>query len=138
MKTKIEEAKYLKYQLENNKKEVQYCLGKTQLEDGIFVSDPTKDKHNFKFSTMQHHSSKPIYLDAYYGYFGNSNVSFLDNDFYIRCIAEAINKFLPQIREETEKIMEHKYYEALLEAKSEADEILKTVEELGLKSGLGG
>lgn len=132
METKIEKAKNLKYQLDDNKKNVQYCLGKKQLEDGTFVYDSRNDKHDFRFSTTQHHSSKPIYLDAYYGYFGNSNVSFLDNDFYIRCIAEAINKFLPQIREETEKIMEQKYNETLLEAKGEAEEILKTIEELGL------
>lgn len=47
-------------------------------------------------------------------------------------MVEAINKFLPQLRGETEKIMEQKYKETLLEAKGEAEEILKTVEELGL------
>ena len=132
MKTKIEEAKNLKCQLENNKERVEYCLGKKKLEDGTFVADPRKDKHDFKFSTMQHHSSKPIYLDAYYGYFGNSNVSIFNDEFYILCMVEAINKFLPQLREETDKIMEQKYNEALLEAKGEAEEILKTIEELRL------
>lgn len=102
------------------------------MEDGTFVFDPRKDKHDFKFSTIQHHSSKPIYLDAYYGYFGDSSVSIFNNEFYIRCMAESINKFLPQLREETEKIMEQKYNEALLEAKGEAEEILRTIEELGL------
>ena len=138
MKTKIEEAKDLKRQLEFNKREVQYCLGRKKLEDGTFILDSRNDKHNFKFSVTRHHSSRAIYLDAYYGYFGDSNVSMLDNEFYICCMAEAINKFLPQIREETEKIMEQKYYEALLEAKSEADEILKTIKELGLNSGVSG
>lgn len=132
MKTKIEEAKDLKYQFENNKKIVQYCLGKKQLEDGTFVTDPQNDKHNFRFSTTQHHSLKPIYLDAYYGYFGNSNVSMFNNEFYIRCMIEAINQFLPQLMEETEKIMEQKYNKTLLEAKGEAEEILKTIEDLGL------
>lgn len=111
---------------------MQYCLGKKQLEDGSFVSDSRNDKHNFRFSTAQHHSSKQIYLDAYYGYFGDSSVSMFNNEFYIRCMAEAINKFLPQLREETEKIMEQKYNEVLLEAKGEAEEILRTIEELGL------
>ena len=132
MKTKIEEAKNLKYQLENNKKTVQCCLGRKQLEDGTFVPDPRNDKHDFKFTTTQHHSSKPIYLDAYCGYFGDSNVSMFNNEFYIKCMTEAINKFLPQLREEAEKIMDQKYNKALLEAKSEAEEILKTIEELGL------
>lgn len=132
METKIEKAKNLKYQLDDNKKNVQYCLGKKQLEDGTFVYDSRNDKHDFRFSTMQHHSSKPIYLDAYYGYFGNSNVSMLNNEFYIQCMVEAINKFLPQLREETERVMEQKYNEVLLEAKGEAEEILKTIEELGL------
>lgn len=132
MKTKIEEAKDLKYQLENNKNKVQYCLGKKQLEDGTFVPDPQKDKHDFIFSTIQHHLTKPIYLNAYYGYFGNSNVSMFNNEFYIRCMVEAINQFLPQLREDTEKIMEQKYNEALLEAKGEAEEIFKTIKELGL------
>lgn len=132
METKIEKAKNLKYQLDDNKKNVQYCLGKKQLEDGTFVYDSRNDKHDFRFSTMRHHSSKPIYLDAYYGYFGNSNVSMLNNEFYIQCMVEAINKFLPQLREETERVMEQKYNEVLLEAKGEAEEILKTIEELGL------
>lgn len=132
METKIEKAKNLKYQLDDNKKNVQYCLGKKQLEDGTFVYDSRNDKHDFRFSTMQHHSSKPIYLDAYYGYFGDSNVSMLNNEFYIQCMVEAINKFLPQLREETERVMEQKYNEVLLEAKGEAEEILKTIEELGL------
>lgn len=132
METKIEKAKNLKYQLDDNKKNVQYCLGKKQLEDGTFVYDSRNDKHDFRFSTTQHHSSKPIYLDAYYGYFGNSNVSMFNNEFYIRCMVEAINQFLPQLMKETEKIMEQKYNETLLEAKGEAEEILKTIEELGL------
>ncbi len=133
MKTKIEEAKDLKYQLENNKKTVQYCLGRKQLEDGTFVPDSRNDKHDFRFSTTQHYSSKPIYLDAYCGYFGNSNVSMFNNEFYIQCMVESINKFLPQLREEAERVMERKYNEALLQAKCEAEEILKTIEELGLK-----
>lgn len=132
MKTKIEEAKDLKYQLEDNKKTVQYCLGRKQLENGTFVPNPQSDKYDFRFSTTQHHSSKPIYLDAYYGYFGNSNVFMFNNEFYIRCMVEAINQFLPQLREETEKIMEQKYNETLLEVKGEAEEILKTIEDLGL------
>lgn len=132
MKTKIEEAKNLKYQLENNKKTVQYCLGKKQLEDGTFVFDSRNDKHDFRFSISQHHSAKPIYLDAYCGYFGDSNVSMFNNEFYIQCMVEAINKFLPQLRGETEKIMEQKYNEALLEAKGEAEDILNTIKELGL------
>lgn len=132
MKTKIEEAKNLKYQLENNKKTVQYCLGKKQLEDGSFVRDSKNDKHGFRFSTTQHHSSKPIYLDAYYGYFGDSNVSMFNNEFYIECMVEAINKILPQLREETEKIMERECNKALLEAKEETEEILKTIKELEL------
>lgn len=132
MKTKIEEAKDLKWRLENNKKIVQYCLGKQEDGDGGFVYNPNNDKHNFKFSTTQHHSSKPIYLDAYYGYYGNSNVSMFNDEFYIRCMVEAINKFLPQLREETERVMERKYNEALLEAKGEAEEILKTIKDMGL------
>lgn len=132
MKTKIEEVKNLKYQLENNIRTVQYCLGKKQSENGTFVSDPRNDKHDFKFSVNKHHSSKPIFLDAYHGYYGDSNVSMFNNDFYVECMVEAINKFLPQLREETEKIMEQKCNEALLEAKGEAEEILNTIKELGL------
>lgn len=107
-------------------------MGRKQLEDGTFVPDPRNDKHDFKFSVTQHHSSKPIYLDAYCGYFGDSNVSMFNNEFYIKCMTEAINKFLPQLREETERIMERKYNEALLEAKGEVEEILETIKELGL------
>lgn len=132
MKTKIEETKDLKFQYESNKKYVQYCLGKKQSENGTFVLDPRNDKHDFKFSVNKHHSSKPIFLDAYYGYYGDSNISMFNNDFYVECMVEAINKFLPQLREETEKIMEQKCNKALLEAKGEAEEILKIIKELEL------
>lgn len=56
-----------------------------------------------------------------------------NNEFYIQCMVEAINKILPQLMEEAEKIMERECNKALLEAKGEAEEILKTIEELGLK-----
>ena len=131
MKTKIEEAKDLKWQYESNKKEVQECLGNQEL-NGFYVDNPNNDKHNFKFSTNKHHSSKPIFLDAYYGYYGDSHVHMFNNDFYIECMTEAINKNMALIREETEKIMEQKCNNALLEAKSEAEEILKTIRDLGL------
>ncbi len=132
MKTKIETAKDLKWQYENNKIQVQQCLGNQQLENGIFVINPNNDKHNFSFSIHQHHSAKPIFLDAYYGYYSDSSVSMFNNDFYIECMVEAINKNMSKIREDTEKIMEQKCNEALLEAKGEAEEILKTIKELGL------
>lgn len=131
MKTKIEEAKDLKWQYESNKKEVQECLGNHEL-NGLYVTNPNNDKHNFKFSTNKHYSSKPIFLDAYYGYYGNSEVHIFNNEFYIKCITEAINKNIAFIRKETEKIMEQKCNEALLEAKSEAEEILYTIHDLGL------
>lgn len=132
MKTKIETAKDLRWQYENNKISVQECLGKQKLEDGSFVTNPNNDKHCFEFSTNKHHSSAPIYLDAYHGYYGDSNVSMFNNEFYIQCMVKAINKFLPQLREETERIMERKCNEALLEARGEAEEILKAIKELGL------
>jgi len=55
-----------------------------------------------------------------------------NNDFYIECMVEAINRNISKIREDTEKIMEQKCNKALLEAKGEAEEILKTIKELGL------
>ena len=64
MKTKIEEANNLKYQLSNNKDMVQKCLG-NKLVDGKYVRDSNNDKHGFGFSMTSHHSSKAIYFDAY-------------------------------------------------------------------------
>lgn len=106
MTTKIETAKDLKWQYENNKVQVQKCLGNKKLENGTFITNPNNDKHNFSFSICQHHSEKPIFLNAYYVYYGDSSVSMFDNDFYIECIVEAINKNMCKIREDTEKIME--------------------------------
>ena len=128
--TKIETYRKLNYQFKNNKVDVQYCLGKKRLEDGEFVRDPNNDKHDFCFRTDKHHSSKPIYLDAYYGYYGNSNVSMFNNDFYMECLAKALNTFIPQIISKTEEIMNEECNKALLEAKEEAEDILQTIKEL--------
>ena len=131
MKTKIEEANNLKYQLSNNKDLVQRCLG-NKLVDGKYVRDSNNDKHNFGFSMTLHHSSKAIYFDAYYGYYGDGSVSMFNNDFYVECLVKAINKHLPELIEETEKIMTEKYNKTLLEAKVEAEDIIAKVKELGL------
>lgn len=131
MKTKIEEANDLKYQIENNKDMVQKCFG-NKLADGQYVRDSSNDKHGFGFSMTSHHSSKAIYFDAYYGYYGNSSVSMFNNDFYVECLVKAINKHLPELIEETEKIMTGKYNKTLLEAKVEAEDIIAKVKELGL------
>ena len=131
MKTKIEEANNLKYQLSNNKDLVQRCLG-NKLVDGKYVRDSNNDKHNFGFSMTSHHSSKAIYFDSYYGYYGDSSVSMFNNDFYVECLVKAINKHLPELIEETEKIMTEKYNKTLIEAKVEAEDIIAKVKELGL------
>ena len=131
MKTKIEEANNLKYQLSNNKDLVQRCLG-NKLVDGKYVRDSNNDKHNFGFSMTSHHSSKAIYFDAYYGYYGDGSVSMFNNDFYVECLVKAINKHLPELIEETEKIMTEKYNNTLIEAKVEAEDIIAKVKELGL------
>ena len=66
MKTKIEEANDLKYQITNNKDMVQKCLG-NKLVDGIYVSDNMNDNHNFCFfaSDKTYYNAMTIYLDAY-------------------------------------------------------------------------
>ena len=132
MKTKIEEAQELRRRYENNKKSVQYCLGKQEDGNGGFVYNPNNDKHKFLFSVSQHHSSKPIFLDAYYGYYGNSNVSMFNDDFYVECLTESINNHLAELREEAEKIMKERCDKALFEAKDEAEYILRMVDELGM------
>ena len=136
MKTKIEEANNLKYQLSNNKFLVQRCLG-NKLVDGKDVRDSNNDKHNFGFSMTSHHTSKAIYFDAYYGYYGDGSVSMFNNDFYVECLVKAINKHLPELIEETEKIMTGKYNKTLLEAKVEAEDIIAKVKELGLELNEG-
>ena len=131
MKTKIEEANDLKYQIENNKDMVQKCFG-NKLVDGQYVRDSSNDKHSFRFSMISHHTSKAIYFDAYYGYYGDGSVSMFNNDFYVECLVKAINKHLPELIEETEKIMMEKYNKTLIEAKVEAEDIIAKVKELGL------
>lgn len=131
MKTKIEIARDTQHQLNNSIKTVQKCLGNEWSEDKKrFTINPRNDKHHFGFSTTKHHSSAPIFLDAYYGYYGDSNVSFLNNDFYVDCLAKALNMMVPQIIEKTQEIMENTYKEALLEAKDEAKHILRLCNEL--------
>ena len=132
MKTKIEEANDLKHRIAKNKNMVQQCLG-NKLVDGKYVKDSYNDKHGFGFSMTPHHSSKEIYFDAYCGYYGNSSVSMFNDDFYVECFVKAINKHLPELIEETEKIMTERYNKTLLEAKVEAEDIIAKVKELGLQ-----
>ena len=132
MDSNIEKYRKIKSRFENNIEKVQYCLGK-KLEDGVYMIDRRKDKCDFSFSTRQHHSSKPIFLDAYYGYYGDSGVSIFDDEFYISCLTEALNTMIPTIITKTEKIMEQKRNDALIEAKNEAENILKEIEEFEQK-----
>ena len=117
----------------NNKYIVQLCLGKRfDKEENKYVVDSRNDKHDFNFRKDSHHSSKPIYLDAYYGYYGNSSVSMFNNEFYMECMIEAINSFLPEIREKTENIMQERVNRVLVQAKDEAEDIMRQIDELGL------
>ena len=97
--------------------------GDTELLPDI-VDTPIWNEHDI--------SSKAIYFDAYYGYYGDSSVSMFNNDFYVECLVKAINKHLPELIEETEKIMTEKYNKTLLDAKVEAEDIIAKVKELGL------
>lgn len=129
--TKIEEFQELKRHMENNIKSVQYCLGfKLDKSKNDYVRDSSNDKHSFRFSKEKHHSSAPIYLDAYYGYYGDSNVSIFNNSFYMECLTEAINSYIPEIKDLTEMIMKDKVKLALSEAKSEAESIISQAKEL--------
>ena len=132
MKTKIEEVNDLKHKIAKNKDIVQKCFG-NKLVDGKYVKDGYNDKHGFGLSMTSHHSSKAIYFDAYYGYYGDSSVSMFNDDFYVECFVKAINKHLPELIEETENIMTEKYNKTLLEAKVEAEDIIAKVKELGLE-----
>lgn len=131
MKTKIEEANDLKHQIEKNKDMVQVCLG-NKLVDGHYVRDSNNDKHEFRFYSDSRNHSKAIYFNAYYGYYGNSSTYSFTNDFYISCLIEAINKHIPELIEDTEKIMMERYNKTLLEARVEAEDIIAKVKELGL------
>lgn len=129
--TKIERFQELKRHMENNIKSVQYCLGnKLNKEKDDYTRDSSNDKHDFKFSKEKHHSSAPIYFDAYYGYYGDSSVSIFNNEFYIECLTEAVNSYLPEIRDLTEMIMKDKVKLALVEAKTEAENIINQAKEL--------
>jgi len=131
--TKIEKFKELKRDMENNIKSVQYCLGNKLDKDRCsYIKDSSNDKHDFKFSKEKHHSSVPIFFDAYYGYYGDSGVSIFRNEFYIECLTEAINSYLPEIRDLTEMIMKDKVKLALSEAKGEAESIISQAKELEL------
>lgn len=134
MKTKIEEATELKNIISNNKNVVQKCLG-NKLVDGIYVSDNMNDNHNFCFfaSDKTYYNAMTIYLDAYYCYNNNNSVVRFNDEFYVECLAKAINKHIPELIEETEKIMTEIYNKALLEAKKEAEDIIAEVKELGLE-----
>jgi hypothetical protein len=132
-KTKIEEYKNLKSRMSSNINMVKLCCGYSySKKNERYEYDSSIDKRSFKFTTQKYDYMKPIYLYAYHGYYGDSSTYSFGDDFYIQCMAEAINKNMSIIIKDTEEIMKNKCNKALTEAKEEATVILKEAEELGL------
>jgi hypothetical protein len=131
-KAKIEKYRSLKSKLEDNLNRVKMCQGYTYSKDKTYEYNSSIDKKNFKFTTNRSDYRKPIYLDAYYGYYGNSSTYSFTDDFYMQCMTEAMNKNMNIIMKDTEDIMVNECNKALLAAKEEAISIIKEVEELGL------
>lgn len=134
-KTKIGIYKELKDTMENNLKYVKLCHGLSKSKnDGNsdYQRDSRIDKYAFRFTTSKHDSRFPIYLDSYYGYYGDSSVSSFRDSFYMECMVKAINNNMDLIIQETKEIMKFRCEEALIKAKDEADSILMEIEVLGL------
>jgi hypothetical protein len=131
--TKIEELKKLQNAMKTSRDSVQKCLGNKEDKDNMcYVKDSRNDKHSFKFTTNNYQYSKPIYFNAYYGYYGDSSTSSFSNDFYMSCMTEAINSHIEQLINKADEIMQHRVSEALLEAKFEAEDIMRQIMELDL------
>jgi len=128
--SKIQEAASIKYKIANCKEAIQNGLGNTYSKSNGYIRDSSIDKYNCKFDIHSHHSSPPLYFDCYHGYYGDSNVSMITDDFYMQCLCEAVNKHMKEIREDTEKIMQDKYIKALSEAKTEAEQVISEYDKL--------
>jgi len=128
--TKIEEATNIKNAINRCESFIQKSLGNSLNDNEEWVHDSNIDKHGCEISTYRHHDALALYFDCYYGFYGNSNVSMLTDQFYIQCLSEAINKHMKEIREDTVHIMKDKYIKKLAEAKTEAEKIISEYNEL--------
>lgn len=105
------------------------CFGK-KLNGGVLVDDPIIDEHLFCFSAGKHGASTPIYLDAHYREAGKSSGNIFSNNFYLCCLVRAMNRFIPQLLEETEKVMKEEIDDVMLQAKDEIDRIFASYKEI--------
>ena len=122
--TSIEKVRDIKGQINFCNSFIQKSVGKKFTDEFGWVNDTYNDKHGCEMSIYEHHTSPPLYFNCYYGFYGDSNVSVLSNEFYMKCLCEAINKNFDEILKDTEQIMRDKYKKALESAKKEAEEII--------------
>ena len=128
--SKIQEAANIKGTINRCESFIQQSLGKSLNDNEQWVTNSSIDKHGCKMNTYRHHDAPALYFDCYYGFYGDSNVSMLTDQFYVQCLSEAINKYMKEIREDTINIMQEKYIEKLAEAKTEAEKIISEYDEL--------
>jgi hypothetical protein len=128
--TKIEEAANIKGTIKRCESFIQKSLGNNFTDEFGWTKDSSIDKYGCKMDTYRHHDAPALYFDCYYGFYGDSNVSMLTDQFYVQCLCEAINKHMKEIREDTMQIMKEEYVKKLAEAKVEAEKIITEYNEL--------
>jgi hypothetical protein len=104
-------------------------LNKAQGFNAVGNKDPNNDKHTFGFYKHQIWDSDiPVWLHASYGYYGSS-------DGYSACSSElqpylikALNHYKTDIINYIMEAVKHDEHRALLDCKSEAEQILKEID----------
>lgn len=109
-------------------------LNKSQGFNAIGNKDPNNDKHTFSFYEHQIWDSDiPVWLHASYGYYGSSNGYSACSPELQSYLLKALNHYKMDIINYIVEAVKHNEHKALLECKSEAEQILKEIDSVMIK-----
>ena len=101
------------------------CQGLTRVGN----EDPNNDKHTFEFTKQRIWDTDiPVWLHASYGYYGNSAGYSACSPDLQRYLIQALQHYRKDIINYIVEAVKHDEHKALLECKSEAEQILKEID----------
>ena len=104
-------------------------LNKAQGFNTIGNKDPNNDKHTFGFYKHKIWDSDiPVWLHASYGYYGSSNGYSACSPELQSYLIKALNHYKADIINYIVEAVKHDEHKALLECKSEAEQILREID----------
>ena len=109
-------------------------LNKAQGLDSIGNKDSNNDKYSIGFYNHQIWDSDiPVWLHASYGYYGSSSGYTACSPELQPYLIKAINHYKTDIINYIMEVVKHDEHKALLECKSEAEQILKEIDSVMIK-----